>query len=155
MAAGGVTATTQPVAPPAAAIPVDPAENLLANGDFTNGAANWLTCGGDFDIEAQGANNSDAAVLGTTACVFQEFEAVAGQEYELSCSGRATGFASITLSYSDVSFSALATKESTVPGSTFSNVTATETAPANTAQGAVTLYADESATFDNCVVVER
>ena len=155
VAAGGVTATPQPVAPPAAAIPVDPADNLLANGDFTNGAANWLTCGGDFDIEAQGANNSDAAVLGTTACVFQEFEAVAGQEYELSCSGRATGFASITLSYSDVSFSALATKESTVPGSTFSNVTATETAPANTAQGAVTLYADESATFDNCVVVER
>jgi len=93
-------------------------------------------------------------VLGTTACVFQEFAAVPGKQYTVSCSGLATSFASITLSYSDAGFNALASSESAVPGTAFSTVAATETAPANTAQGAVTLYADESAVFDDCAVVE-
>jgi len=151
-AAVGVT-PAQTIAPPAAAIPVD-TDNLPANGDFNNGAANWLTCGGEFDIEAQGINNCDAVVLGKTACVFQEFAAAAGIEYGLSYSAMATGFASLTLSHSDVSFSVLASRESAVTSSTFNAVTAFETTPDDTAQGAVTLYADNSAVCDNCTMIE-
>ena len=95
-----------------------------------------------------------ALVLGNTACVFQEFAAEPGKQYALSCSARATSFASITISYSDVGFNALASSESAVPGTVFSTVTATESAPAGTSQGAVTLYADNSAVFDDCAVVE-
>ena len=150
----GVTPVV-PVAPPAPAVTIDPADNLLTNGDFASGDTDWVTCGsGPFGVEAEGANSSDGLVLGTTACVFQEFAAVPGKQYTVSCSGLATSFASITLSYSDAGFNALASSESAVPGTAFSTVAATETAPANTAQGAVTLYADESAVFDDCAVVE-
>ena len=143
-------ATPPPVAPPA----VDPADNLISNGDFSNGITDWLTCGGDFSVEAQGTNNSDGLVLGTTACVFQDFAADPGKQYTVSCSGLATSFASMSLTYSDAGFNALTSSESAVPGTAFSTITATETAPANTAQGAVTLYADNSAVFDDCMVVE-
>ena len=60
----------------------------------------------------------------------------------------------MTLSYSDTSFAALVSSEIPVPGGTFSVLSATETAPANTAQGVVTLYADDFAVFDDCAVVE-
>ena len=147
---GGVT----PPPPPPPVVTVDPADNLLTNGDFANGATDWLTCGGVSGVDAQGTNNSDGLVLSTTACVFQEFAAEPGKQYALSCSALATSFASMTLSYTDVGFNALASSESAIPGTTFSTVTATETAPAGTAQGAVTLYADDSAVFDDCAVVE-
>ena len=154
--ATGLTGGTTPVPPvtPPPVVTVDPLDNLLTNGDFSNGATDWLTCGGASSVEAQGTNNSDGLVLSTTACVFQEFPAEPGKQYTLSCSGLATGFASITLGYSDVGFNTIASGESSVPGTAFSALSVTETAPANTAQGAVTLYADDSAVFDDCAVVE-
>jgi len=45
---------------PAAAVtppPVDPADNLISNGDFSKGTTDWLTCGGEFSVEVQGTNN--------------------------------------------------------------------------------------------------
>ena len=150
VATGGVT----PPAPPAPVTPVDSADNLLVNGDFSNGTAGWESCGGATSIAAQGTNNSDGLVLGTLGCLFQEFPAETDTQYELSCSGRATGFSTMTLSYSDTSFAALVSSEIPVPGGTFSVLSATETAPANTAQGVVTLYADDFAVFDDCAVVE-
>ena len=148
--AGGVT----PVAPVDPVTPTNSADNLLANGDFANGTAGWESCGGASSVVAQGTNNSDGLVLGTLGCLFQEFAAEVDTEYALSCSGHAIGFSSMTLSYSDTSFAALTSSEVPVPGTTFSTVSATETAPANTAQGVVTLYADDFAVFDDCAVVE-
>ena len=148
--AGGVT----PVAPVDPVTPTNSADNLLANGDFANGTAGWESCGGASSVVSQGTNNSDGLVLGTVGCLFQEFAAEVDTEYALSCSGRAIGFSSMTLSYSDTSFAALTSSEVPVPGTTFSTVSATETAPANTAQGVVTLYADDFAVFDDCAVVE-
>ena len=154
VASGLTGGVTPPVLPPAPVVTVDPTDNLLTNGDFANGATDWLTCGGASSVDAQGTNNSDGLVLGTTACIFQEFTAEPGKEYALSCSGRATSFASLTLGFSDAGFNTIASSQSAVPGTAFSTVTATETAPADTAQGAVTLYADDSAVFDDCTVVE-
>ncbi len=143
---GGVT--------PEPVVVVDPADNLLSNGDFSNGGTEWLSCGGSTEIEALGPDNTDALVLGTTSCAFQEFEATPGSEYAVSCSASSTAFASLTIGFSDVEFTGLASNESSVAGTAFTTVVVGETAPAGTARGAVTLYADDSAVFDNCAVVE-
>lgn len=93
-------------------------------------------------------------VLGETSCLFQEFAATPGSEYALRCAAGSADFASLTISFSDSQFVQLASDEATVPGTALSTVSATGTAPANTVRGAATLYADDTATFDNCVVVE-
>lgn len=139
-------------------IPVDSADNLLSNGDFSNGGTDWLSCGGTTEIDSVGSDNSSAVTLGTTSCVFQEFAATPGNEYGLSCLGSSDTFASISVSFSDLSFTELVSTEASVPGpvpgATLSPLFVSETAPATTARGAVTLYADDAAIFDDCAVVE-
>jgi len=134
--------------------PVDSANNLLTNGDFTNDGNEWLSCGGTTDIDTVGTGNSNAVTLGVESCVFQEFDVTPGSDYAVSCAASAIDFASLTISFADADFTQLASNEATVPGETLSPVQIAETAPANTARGAVTLYADQSAVFDDCVVVE-
>ncbi len=135
-------------------IPVDSPDNLLTNGDFANGGTEWLSCGGTTEIDAVGTDNSTAVTLGSTSCVFQEFSAYPGKQYGLSCIGSTTSFASMSVSFSDLSFTELASKEVSVPSSMLSALYGEETAPAATARGAVTLYADDAAVFDDCAVVE-
>ncbi len=144
------TGGTLPVAPEAPA-PVDPADNLLLDGDFTEGYAaatpGWLSCGGETSTDGE-------LVLGALGCSYQEFTVSTEREYALSCSGSAVGYSSMQLSFVDQNFVVLASTEALVPGSATSTLSASEIAPAGTALGVVTLYADQSATFDNCAVVE-
>lgn len=142
------SAVPEPVAP------VDPSDNLLSNGDFTNGGTDWLSCGGSTEIDTVGTGNSNALALGAASCVYQEFEATPGKQYTVSCAGSADAYASVSVSYSNAAFTQLASNESPVTGATLSAVSVTETAPATTVRGAVTLYADDSAVFDDCSVVE-
>ena len=145
---GGVVATAVPV------IPVNSPDNLISNGDFSNNGTDWLSCGGSTEIDTVGTDNSNAVTLGTTSCVFQEFAATPGREYGLSCAGSASAFASMSVSFSDIQFTELLSNSVTIPSAALSPIYVEETAPTNTARGAVTLYADESAIFDDCAVVE-
>lgn len=148
---GVVITGSAPVEP---IIPVDSPDSLLTNGDFANGGTDWLSCGGTTEIDAVGTDNSDAVTLGTTSCVFQEFAAEPGKDYGLSCVGSSSDFASMSVSFSDASFIELASNAASVPASVLTALYVEETAPVGTARGAVTLYADDSAVFDDCVVVE-
>ena len=58
------------------------------------------------------------------------------------------------ISFSDESFEVLASSSAVIPGSSTTLVSATGIAPALAARGVVTLYADQSAVFDDCAVVE-
>lgn len=136
-------------------IPVSGANDLLTNGDFANTNNGWLSCGGGNSIGALGTDNSAAMVLENGGCVYQEFNATAGKTYELICRASSPSYASVSLSYSDVNFTPLAKSEAPVLSAVISSVFTAQTAPTNTARAAVTLYADESAVFDNCAVVER
>jgi len=73
---------------------------------------------------------------------------------EISCRASSTDFASVTLLYSDTNFTSLLESESQVPSTSLSTVTASETAPANTVRGVITLYSDVTAVFDDCAAVE-
>ncbi len=132
--------------------PVDTG-NLLTNGDFANGGSDWLSCGGSTEINTVGTDNSNAISLGAGGCIFQEFQATPGSEYGLSCMGSSNTYASITVSFSDINYTQLVSNEA-VAGPTTLALTVAETAPATTARGAVTLYADDAAVFDDCAVVE-
>ena len=135
--------TPEPTAPAASA------DNLLSNGDFTIGDTDWFTCGGSHTI-----SSGNTLELAAGGCIFQEFAATPGETYEISCSASSADFASVTLLYSDSAFTSLATSESQVPGTSFSTVTASEIAPANTVRGVITLFADDTAVFDDCEAVE-
>ena len=135
-------------------VPVSAADNLLSNGDFTNGDSDWFSCGGSHSISNAGANNSDALEIAGGGCLFQEFTATPGSSYEISCSASATAFSSVTLLFSDVGFTSLAEIEAQVPGTSLATVSVAETAPANTVRGVITLYSDDTAVFDNCAAVE-
>ena len=148
VATGSVTPVpVEPVLPP----PVDAADNLLVDGDFSVGYSapvpGWLNCGGVSSIDGELA-------VGTAGCAYQEFAIETGKEYALSCSSRSTGFASMQISFSDESFEVLASSSAVIPGSSATSVSATGIAPALAARGVVTLYADQSAVFDDCAVVE-
>lgn len=144
---GGVT--------PAPFVPVNDADNLIKNGDFTNDNTDWLSCGGTQSIVATDQNNNKAMALGAGGCVYQEFSITPGKSYELSCRGSAVEFSSLSISYSDLNFVSLGGDNTPVAGATLSPVSTSAISPLNAARGSVTLYADESAVFDDCAVVER
>lgn len=144
---GGVT--------PVPFVPVSDADNLISNGDFSNDGNGWLSCGGTRSIVRTDPDNNKAMALGAGGCVYQEFSATPGVTYDFSCRGSTTEYAGVSLSYSDVNFASLAGDNASVAGATLSAVNLSETAPSNAVRGSVTLYADESAVFDDCAVVEQ
>lgn len=132
--------------------PVQVADNILINGDFSDDSTGWFECGGTHTVQAEGVDNSDALVLNNNGCIYQEFTAEINKRYRLSCQSRATGYASATLGFTNAGYQTIDSNDITVPGSTFSNVLTTVVAPDDSVYGVVTLYADSSAVFDNCAV---
>jgi hypothetical protein len=136
---------------PEPVVPVDPSNNLIANGNFADGVTNWQSCGGELSLSAD--SNPSLALSGS--CVFQGFEITPGSTYEARCTVGSEAYASVSVSFSDANFAQLAISDASATSATASPVSISDTAPANSAHGFITLYADSDATFDDCTVIER
>lgn len=144
----GVVATNQITPPPSTVV----ANNLLSNGDFSQSSANWLSCGGSQEVQHQGATGNYSMLLTNGGCVYQEFATELNATYKMSCQGRATGFASATLGFSDTNYNTLSSSEIPIVGVSSSGISVTGVAPVSAERGVITLYADQSAVVDNCSI---
>lgn len=131
-----------------------PIDNHLFNGSFNSGTADWASCGGRHSISAVGTHSSNAMVASAGGCVYQEFLVERGKEYELNCQASATNTATLTLTFTDDDSVPLATNEASVTSSALSTVTVSGTAPGSAIFGVATLSAEDTAVFDDCIVVE-
>ncbi len=144
---------------PPVVIPEPPsvqADSLLVNGGFEDGTSNWLSCSDASLSVANGRANNGAQALSqvTGACLYQEFAAIAGETYTVSCDAFTQGsaYSSISFNMLDTNFTPLATDTSVVTATEYTAHGQSLTAPANTVLGAVTLYSEGPTWYDSCVV---
>ena len=144
--------------------PIDPSDplagdDLLRNGDFENGDDGWFDC-----AEASLTNVSDEASGGAGAmrvdgagCLYQEFAVRAGERYELSCDARSegVGYSSVSMRVTDGAYIELAAADVPVGRDAYATYRTGLDAPADAVHGAITLYSEDAALFDDCTVVER
>ena len=154
------TTAPTPAQPPTTPQPpvVPTANSLLTNGGFEQGADGWFEC-----AQANLTNISNESTMGTAAmqvenagCLYQEFAITAGKTYQMSCQAKseATQYSSISLTVMDQNYTALDAALIPVGRNTFQTYQSQVFTPVNGSIGAVTLYSEDRAQFDDCVVAE-
>ena len=135
--------------------PQEPEGNLIANASFEQDQAGWSSCATDTTMTGSNDASGGLRALQLQGCAFTEFDVQGNQAYRLSCSGKAgsASYASITLSYSDAGYTELAAQEIPLTSVEYGSYTLDLTAPVNSVNGALTVYADGApALFDSCFV---
>ena len=144
------------VQPPAPV--VSPTANLLSNGDFEQGKASWFDCSQPALTSAStdAANGSGALQVENAGCIYQEFPLTPGKTYQLSCLSKseATNYSSLSLSLMTDSYATLASDIKPVGQNFFQNYQTQLFTPIDGRIGAVTLYSEDRAQFDDCAVIE-
>ncbi len=136
---------------------LEPATNeLLVNPDFAADLVEWNSCSGQQSIAADGIDGAPAVTLSNSGCLYQQFVATPGANYELSCIGRSEDdYSSISVLIYDSGFGPLDSAQARITNTgDYQDRSLSIAAPADAAIGAVTLYADTAATFDSCGLVE-
>ena len=89
-------------------------------------------------------------------CIYQEFPLTPGKTYQLSCLSKseATNYSSLSLSLMTDSYATLASDIKPVGRNFFQNYQAELFTPIDGRIGAVTLYSEDRAQFDDCAVIE-
>lgn len=89
-------------------------------------------------------------------CLYQEFPVTAGKTYQMSCTAKseATQYSSISLTLMDQNYTAVDAAFKPVGRNTFETYQSQVFTLANGSIGALTLYSEDRAQFDDCVVVE-
>jgi len=133
------------------------ANNLLSNGGFERGFGEWRACS-DPTLVTQQTNETDtvsSALLDPGGCLVQTQPAVVNDNMVLNCSARkdTNNWASVTFGYLDVNQEPLKTVETPIPDTSFSNVSASLRAPADTAFVQVLIYAEDGAEIENCELI--
>ena len=136
---------------------IDPnAINLLANGDFEQGKSNWIDCAAAnlTSVTTDAREGAGALEVGGSGCLYQEFEVSAGSSYALRCSAKSDGvqYSSISLQLTDSFYKVLDVEVLPVGNSRYQSYGKTVLAPFGSSIGAVTLYSEDTAQFDNCRV---
>ena len=144
--------TTVPVEPE-----IDPnAVNLLANGDFEQGKSNWIDCAAAnlTAVTTDAREGAGALEVGGSGCIYQEFEVSAGNSYALRCSAKSDGvqYSSMSLQLTDTFYKVLDVAVLPVGNTRYQSYGKTVLAPFGSSIGAVTLYSEDTAQFDNCRV---
>ncbi len=145
--------TSTPTPPPA-----PQANSLISNGDFEQGKNSWNDCSqpGLTSATTDAANGTSAMQVANAGCLYQEFPLTPGKTYQLSCSAKsaATNYSSMSLTLMNESYTTLATDHKPVGRSFFQNYQTQLFTPYEGRIGAVTLYSEDTAQFDDCSVVE-
>lgn len=132
--------------------------NLLTNGDFESLLTGWSLCN-SIPIQIGGtATNVDITLAGNGtggACLYQSVTATAGEDYTLMCDAvrnQNTTWSSMALVFQSSDFVTIADSIVEITNTNLSPMSISLTAPANTAYVAATLYGEDSATVDDCVL---
>jgi len=148
------TATITPPTTP----PVSQANSLISNGDFEQGKTNWYDCAQPSltNATADAANGGGAMQVENAGCIYQEFPITPGKTYQLSCVSKseATNYSSMSLTLMDETYTALASDHKPVGRNIFQTYQTQLFTPFEGRIGAVTLYSEDKAQFDDCSVVE-
>jgi len=138
--------------------PVTVADNLISNGDFEQGKSAWNDCSrrGLTSATADAANGSGAIQIQSSGCLYQEFALPPGKRYELSCASKsaATRYSSMSLTLMNESYTTLTSDYKPVGRNVFQTYKTSLFTPIDGRIGAVTLYSEDTAQFDDCSVVE-
>jgi len=147
-----------PTSPEPTPPPVSQASNLIDNGDFEQGKTAWNDCSlpGLTSTTNDAANGSGAIQVENSGCLYQEFPLTPGKTYQLSCLSKsaATNYSSMALTLMNESYTTLASDQKPVGRNFFQNYQAQLFAPFDGRIGAVTLYSEDTAQFDDCAVIE-
>jgi len=132
------------------------AQSLILNGGFESGDSSWLSCSdnGTTSTSVDAVEGSQARELAGGDCLYQEYPIAAGNTYTLSCQGKTTEFGSVSVTLMDSSFNTLSSDSVSVSSGSYSLASVTDTAPNNSAIGAITLYGEGVSLFDACSVTE-
>jgi len=143
---------------PIVVTPVVPNSNLLTNGNFETSLQGWTLCGPAANVVVENARNK-ATLTGSAAggaCLYQEVAASAGSEYTLVCDTQrntASIWSSLSLSFQASNYSTLTSSVKEIASSTFELLSISLTAPANTAYVSVSMYSEDMASVDDCVLL--
>lgn len=136
----------------------EPASNeLLANGSFESGQADWSDCDADaLTVEtSNAATGSKAIKVSSGGCLYQTVPVTPGATYTAMCQA-AVGkldYSSVSIQMLDSSFSELAVAYSSIEGKEYSAYANTIAAPDDAVFASVTLYSEGTARFDDCSLV--
>jgi len=151
------TTITPPVTPPTEP-PAPQASSLISNGDFEQGKTAWFDCSQPTLTSAtsDAANGNSAMQVKNAGCIYQEFPLTPSKTYQLSCLSKseATSYSSMSLTLMDESYTALASDHKPVGRNFFQTYQTQLFTPFEGRIGAVTLYSEDTAQFDDCSVVE-
>ena len=143
-----------PVTPDPPAPPAD--SNVLTNGGFETGTTGWSVCGGSTGIALSSDANtgSQAIQIAAEGCLYQEFSLQPDQEATLTCQAKRadSDFVSMSFEALDSGYQALASEQVQITNSSYVPATISLPATANSTFGTVTLYSEDTAHFDDCVV---
>jgi len=130
--------------------------NRMVNGGFESGLSNWQTCADESLVRTGAGASTGTQALETSqgACLYQEFDIRAGERYRVQCDARTdpSVYSSLSLIMQDASYEALDSTVSVIVGERYRQYGGRVDAPAGAAIGALTLYAEGPAAFDNCLV---
>lgn len=149
------SSVTTPTTPP----PVSQANNLISNGDFELGKTSWNDCSqvSLTSATADSANGNSAMQVKNAGCLYQEFPITPGKTYEFSCLSKsaATKYTSMSLTLMNESYTTLANNQKPVGRNFYQSYQTSLFTPFDGRIGAVTLYSEDTAQFDDCLVVEK
>ncbi len=144
---------TEPTDPPITGL-----DNLLSNGGFEQGKASWNDCSqpGLTSATADAASGTGAMQIQNSGCLYQEFALTPGKRYQLSCASKsaATRYSSMSMTLMNESYTTLVSDFKPVGQNFFQTYKTTLFTPIDGRIGAVTLYSEDTAQFDDCSVVE-
>ncbi len=149
------SAATTPQPPTTPVIPQ--ANSLINNGDFEQGKASWSDCSTPSLTSAtsDAANGLGAMQVENAGCLYQEFPITPGKTYQLSClsKSQATNYSSMSLTLMTDNYTALASDHKPVGRNFFQSYSTELFTPIDGRIGAVTLYSEDGAQFDDCAVI--
>jgi len=129
-----------------------------ADGNSEQGKANWNDCSLPSLTSAftDAANGSGAIQIQNAGCLYQEFPLTPGKRYQLSCisKSQAIQYSSISLTLMSENYTSLVNDHKPVGQNVYQTYQTELFTPFEGRIGAVTLYSEDTAQFDDCAVVE-
>lgn len=140
--------------------PVDPpsSSNLLVNGGFESGLSNWQSCANAANLSTSNnsSSGSQAAQVSNAGCMYQQINVEAGAIYKAKCDALSDGnWTTLLLTFMDSSYASVSNDFTNITSSSYQSKELSLAAPANSVYGALSLYSEGTATFDNCSIVEQ
>ena len=132
--------------------------NLLSNGGFEQGKTAWLDCASPSlsAVSTDSSNGVNSMQVENAGCLYQEFPITPGKNYELTCVAKseASAYSSLSFTLMNQNYTTLASDHKPVGRDFFQVYQSRLFTPVEGAIGAVTLYSEDSANFDECSIVE-